>query len=188
MMRILSGEARGRRLQTPKPTPTVRPILARIKKSLFDIIRPRLKGSRFLDLYAGTGAVGLEALSEGAASASFVEKDPMCIRLLEANIASFGYKEKSRVNRRDVVRDLSFLPPPFDIIFMGPPYVNEQKNPLALTTPSLAAVFKANLLAEKGVIVAQHHKKEEVALPSETWEIFRTERYGDTVLDFVRTR
>src|SRR3954470_2966259 len=86
MLKILAGSAKGRSLQTPDNPRLVRPILGRIKKSLFDILTPRLPRSRFLDLYAGTGAVGLEALSRGATQATFVERDALCLKFLQANI------------------------------------------------------------------------------------------------------
>src|SRR3982751_2533197 len=85
-MRIIGGSAKRRSMKVPSAAQGVRPILIRIKKSLFDILRPRLEGCAFLDLYAGSGAVGIEALSRGAASVTFVESDPKAVRLLRRNL------------------------------------------------------------------------------------------------------
>lgn len=185
MMKILSGSARGRSIKTLPKDPLVRPILARIKKSVFDILRPRMKGCAFLDLYAGTGAVGLEALSEGAASAVFVERDPKCVRVIHENIAHFKFPQPATVYRLDATQDLSPLPKPFDLIFMGPPYIDSARNMLALVQPTLDAIHKAGILAPRGVVIAQHHKTENVT-PASGWQIIRTEPYSETVVDFLQ--
>lgn len=186
MMKIQGGKAKGRILRTLPYSPHVRPILARVRKSLFDILRPRLTGARFLDLFAGTGSVGLEALSQGVDWTSFVERDGRCVQLIEENIRMLGFEGKCAVYRRDLSGNVAFLAGPFDIIFMGPPYKDLEKAPLALVTPTLAKIDESNLLKEQGLIVAQHHKKEQINLPSEKWEIFRVEKYGDTILSFIR--
>src|SRR5438552_16619526 len=86
-MRIIAGTARKRSLKSPAASLGVRPILARIKKSLFDILRPRLEGSEFLDLYAGSGAVGIEALSRGAKTVTFVDANPNCLSIIRQNLS-----------------------------------------------------------------------------------------------------
>ena len=187
MLKVIAGEVKGRTLFTLS-SPHVRPILAQVKKSLFDIIRNRLPRARFLDLYAGSGAVGIEALSRGAAYAVFVERDQSCLRLLRKNLEKFNYLEKSSVYRLDATGDLSILPGPFDVIFMGPPYKDEGKMPLALVAPTLAALHRHRLLQPSGLIIAQHHKKEHFQEPIEDWAVTRTERYGDTVLTFIGPR
>ncbi len=185
MMKILSGSARGRRIKTLPKDPLVRPILARIKKSVFDILRFRMKGSRFLDLYAGTGAVGLEALSEGAASAVFVEQDPKCVKLIHENIDHFKFNEQAEVFRLNATQDLSPLPKPFDLIFMGPPYIDAAKNMIKLVQPTIDAIHKAGLLAPNGIIIAQHHKSEKVESTA-AFEIRREENYSETIVTFLK--
>jgi 16S rRNA (guanine966-N2)-methyltransferase len=186
-LRIQSGLAKGRKLKSPPKDAYVRPILARIKKSLFDILRPCLSGARFLDLYSGTGAVGLEALSQGAASASFVEMDRRLCAVIEANAEVLKKADKIHVHQENVVKGLKWLTNegPFDIIFLGPPYVDEQKRHLALTAPTLAVIMEAQLLAPNGLIIGQHHKKEPVPVP-EGLDFFRQNKYGDSVLSFFR--
>jgi 16S rRNA (guanine(966)-N(2))-methyltransferase RsmD len=186
MLKILAGTAKGRSLKTPDNPRLVRPILGRIKKSLFDILTPRLPKSRFLDLYAGTGAVGLEALSRGAQHATFVERDSLCLKFLQDNITHLGFDASATIVRANITANVSFMTGPFDLIFMGPPYKAEDKTPLALVHPTLASIAKNNLLAQGGVIIAQHHNKEQVASTPE-WNIVRQEHYGDSTVTFFKS-
>lgn len=185
MLKIIAGKGRGRVLATlPKGYP-VRPILWRIKKSLFDILTPRLTGCRFLDLYSGTGSVGLEALSRGASHATFVEKDSRCLALVRKNAGILEVGESASFFPFDVLGDLSGLPGPYDIIFMGPPYVDQKKCPLKLVEPTLANVARYGLLKPTGLIAAQHHKKEEINDVPQDWAVVREETYGDSVVSFI---
>ncbi|MFA6318545.1 MAG: RsmD family RNA methyltransferase, partial [Elusimicrobiota bacterium] len=124
-MRIIGGHLRGRRIPTGGRVEGLRPISGRIKQSLFDILKERVGGSRFLDLFAGTGAVGIEALSRGAACAVFVELDRRHVESLEKNITLAGLGAKARAVRGSAVDDLSWLAyragtAQFDLIFTGP--------------------------------------------------------------------
>ena len=189
-MRILAGEHRGRPFKSvPKSFP-VKPISSRIKKSLFDILRPWLAGAKFLDLYAGTGSVGLEALSRGAESVFFVDRDKRCLAVIEENLKALGAAGKGRTSFGDVLQDLSWVPyragvAAFDVIFLGPPYRDEEDRPLHYSTPSLNRVIEANLIADGGIVLVQHHVKEDVQVPA-GWERWRREKYGDTFMDFHR--
>lgn len=190
-MRIIAGELRGRRIRIIKG-PRVRPISGRIKQPLFDILTPRLPGTRFLDLFAGTGAVGLEALSRGAGFVFFVELAVECVRLIQANLESLGLASRAKVHPGNALADLSWVSfrsgvPRYDIVFMGPPYKTAQKAPLAYVTPTLGRILEADLLSPGGVIISQHHVKEK-AEPPETLELFRREKYGDTFLSFYRVK
>ena len=189
-MRIMAGGSRGRWFKSvPKEFP-VKPISARIKKSVFDILRPRLSGARFLDLYAGTGAVGLEALSRGAASCTFVDNDKRCLALIEENLKRLGLAAAGRAVYGGCTQDLSWLPfrgglAAYDLIYCDPPYRDQSNAPLNLGTASLARVAEAGLLDPAGWCLLQRHKKEAVETPA-GWERFRVERYGDTEVDFFR--
>lgn len=186
-MRVQSGSARGRSIKALPSGPEVRPILARIRKSLFDILRPRLAGSRFLDLFAGTGTVGIEALSNGASSAVFVDASPQSCRMIEKNLDVLGFRDRARVVRADVVGQLNLLRgTPFDIIFMGPPYKDQDRLPLALTVPAVRAVDQNELLGVNGIVIGQHHKKEPVTDLPAGWKIYRQNAYGDSTLTFFR--
>ena len=185
-LKILSGDAKGRVLKTLRADDlSIRPMLGRIKKSLFDIIRPRLQGAEFLDLFAGTGAVGLEALSNGARRVVFVEQSPVSLKLIRENLDLLGYGARGVIQRADITKGLDWLKLQFDVIFMGPPYKDEKKRPLLLTTPALLSIADSGLVANGGWIICQHHKKEPVRSPG-AFEIFRQEQYGDTVVTFLR--
>jgi 16S rRNA (guanine(966)-N(2))-methyltransferase RsmD len=170
-------------MKVPSAAQGVRPILSRIKKSLFDILTPRLADARFLDLFAGSGAVGIEALSRGAASATFIDRNPVCLGVIRQNLSRLQLYERARVVRADITRDLTVAGGPYDLIFLGPPYHDEKWNALHLTNPTLSAITRANLLVPEGLIIGQHHQKEEnVQHPA--YVMVRRENYGDTCLSF----
>jgi len=190
MVRIIAGKLRGRHIKGPGKDLGVRPISGRIKQSLFDILSGLVPGARVLDLFAGTGAVGIEALSRGAAFAFLVDLDRRCTELIARNLAAAGFADRGRVHFGNALGDLSWIPfrsqtEQFDIIFLGPPYKDERKRPLALSTPALAKAAEAGLLAPQGWAVCQHHVKEEAQAPA-GWVMVRREKYGDTYLDFFR--
>ena len=122
-LRIVGGAARGRRLRSPTGA-TLRPTSARVREALFDIIQARIQGARFLDLFAGTGAVGIEALSRGAAAAVFVESSRAAGRLIEKNLVACGFTDRGTVVSEPLPAALRRLKtqPPFDLIFADPPY------------------------------------------------------------------
>lgn len=185
-LRILGGEARGRILKTLKEDDlSVRPLLGRIKKSLFDILQFKIQNTKFLDLYAGTGAVGIEALSRGCSFVDFVEASNKSIELIEQNLKMLGWGSRGKIYKADITGGLGFLRQQYNIIFMGPPYKDEKKKMLALTTATLNAVCNANLLLPDGIIISQHHIKEQVAIPPEI-EKYRQEKYGDTIINFYK--
>ncbi len=180
-MRIIAGEARGRRLQTLKGSAT-RPTADRVKESLFSILGPRCAGALVLDLYAGTGNLGLEALSRGAHKAVFVDASEAAVRVIRSNISELGYADRAEVQRSDAqgaVGRLGAAAAKFDLVFLDPPY--EQ----GLIIPTLQAIVRAGILADSGVIIAEHSRREEVG-PASELSIRRQERYGDTVLTFMQ--
>jgi 16S rRNA (guanine966-N2)-methyltransferase len=182
-MRIIGGSARRRTIKSPSSAAGVRPILGRIKKSLFDILRPRLENARFLDLYAGSGSVGIEALSRGAAHVTFVDLNPLSLSVIRQNLSKLQLFDQARVVKSDATRALEHLGGPFDLIFMGPPYHDAKWNALALTNPTLHAIARSRILAPGGWVIGQHHAKEIVA-PDPHWKVLREEHYGDTRLTF----
>jgi 16S rRNA (guanine(966)-N(2))-methyltransferase RsmD len=190
-MRVIAGKLRGRRLKSvPKDYVKVRPISGRIKQSMFDIIAGIVPGSRFLDVFAGTGAVGMEALSRGAGFVFFIEMDRRCVAVIEENIALGGFTERAKVHPGNALGELSWVAyrsgqPQYDIVFLGPPYKDEAKRALSFSTPALARVAEAKLLAPRGWLICQHHMKEEVLAPAGL-ALIRREKYGDTFLDFYR--
>ncbi|OGR97357.1 MAG: hypothetical protein A2902_00525 [Elusimicrobia bacterium RIFCSPLOWO2_01_FULL_64_13] len=188
---ILGGALKRRSLGSVPEGLHTRPILARIKKSLFDILSPRMEGASFLDLFAGSGSVGLEALSRGAGKVVFVDRDARCARWIEKSLAGIvrslppGGIGAARVVRADVLSGLGWLNEEFDLIFSGAPYVDESKKPLRFIGDVLNLIDGRGLLAKGGWFIAQHHFREP-ADPPPGWEVFRRERYGESWLTFFR--
>jgi 16S rRNA (guanine966-N2)-methyltransferase len=178
-MQVIAGIAKGRKLKS-LPGLSTRPILARIKKSLFDIIRLPVIDAAFLDLYAGTGAVGIEALSRGAKLAVFIEKDPTAIKVIRDNLQMTGFSAKGQALQSNVFDLLPKLGQVYNIIFVGPPYK------LGVTQDTILNIDKNQVLAKDGLIVAQHHFKEPLEIKIGGLYMYRQERYGDTRLSFYR--
>ena len=171
-MRIVAGEWGGRRIQAP-PGRGTRPTTGRVREAWMSTVAPRLPGARVLDLFAGSGALGLEALSRGAASATFVEQDAKAIAILRANVATLGADEAAEVVRGDALRFARGLDADaFDVAFADPPYAKGFAAELAET---FAAVPFAGLLCIE-------HAKDDV-LPE--LAAARTKRYGDTSITFI---
>ena len=173
-MRIITGTARGCRLKTPKGEAT-RPTADRIKESLFNILGRRVEAAHVLDLFAGTGALGLEALSRGAASALFV--DERTASLIEENATKTRLLERAEVVRADVLRILTRLGGAgrsFDLIFCDPPYRQ------GLWEKVLSSVDREGLLAPGGCMIVEHGAEEEALPALENLRCVREERYGKT--------
>lgn len=188
-MRIIAGDLRGRRLTSIKD-PGLRPISDRIKQSLFDIITGLIEGSSFLDLFAGTGAVGIEALSRGAAHAFFVESNSRCLKVIRENLAQFNLTDRGRAEPGNALGDLSWIAhrggmERYDLVFMGPPYKDLEKRPLDYTSKILANIAASTILAPQGLIICQHHVKESITCP-DLLKMVRREKYGDSNLSFHR--
>jgi 16S rRNA (guanine966-N2)-methyltransferase len=181
-MRIIGGEARGRVVRLPAGS-RIRPTADRVKESLFNILHS-VEGSSFLDLFAGSGNVGLEALSRGARFAAFVEKDRRLVRTLEENLLQLGFAARAEVIPADAERGLGRLVQRgnrFDIIFTDPPY----DQGLVLETLAWPDMKKA--LAENGIIVLQHSAREKPeGLQAQPWVLADQRRYGDTLLSFLK--
>ncbi len=189
-MRIIAGTARGRKLFSVSKKLPVKPISDRIKQSVFDIIRPKITGAVFLDLFAGTGNVSMEALSRGALKTVSAEKEIACLKAIKRNAEHLGFTDRATVLKADLLKPLAWLSAysegsGYDIIFMGPPYRDIKNTPLFFTGPVLKQIAEAKLLADDGLIVAQHHKKETFEVPP-ALQIIREEKYGDTVVHFLK--
>lgn len=182
-MRVIGGTDRGRRLGAPRGLKT-RPTADRVRVALFDILGPAVAGARVLDLFAGTGAVGIEALSRGAARAVFVERDRAALRVLRRNLAALRLsREHARVVAGDALAALPGLAAseqPFDLVFLDPPYTGD------LAPRTLAALAGSPLLRHGTRVVVQHFAR--VALPPLSGLAAGREprRLGDTTLTFFR--
>jgi 16S rRNA (guanine966-N2)-methyltransferase len=182
-MRVIGGRDRGRRLASPRGLRT-RPTADRVRVTLFDVLGPAVEGARVLDLFAGTGAVGIEALSRGATRVVFVERDPAALRALRANLAALrASRGEARVVAGDAVALLAELAReegPFDLVFLDPPYAT------TLAGRALAALAAAGACRPGGEIVVQHSTR--TALPAVPGLVphRRARRFGDTALTFLR--
>ena len=178
-MRVIAGTCKGRRLVAPKGTRT-RPALDRIKESIFSILFD-VSGQKVLDLFAGSGSVGIEALSRGAIHATFVENDSAALRALTSNIISCGFEKLSTIMKQDVSRALDKLAKhnsSYDLIFVDPPY---SKN---LVNKTLAKLGASNLTHKGTRIVVEHHPKEPIEEIAGL-VLTDTRKYGQTLISFL---
>lgn len=182
-MRVIAGMAKGRNLK-PVPGKGTRPISDRVKESVFNILRWQVPDSRFLDLFAGTGGVGIEALSRGAAEAVFVEKESKAVRVLRENLRTTGLAGQARVIQEDVFRFLLLANQAvgpadrFDVIYVAPPQYQD------LWAQAVVALEGHPLLAPEGIVVVQIFPKEYRALPLEDLVLTDQRKYGSTMLCF----
>lgn len=121
-MRVISGMARGRKLQSPDEGGDIRPTTDKVKESVFNIIQFNIEGRRFLDLFAGSGQMGIEALSRGANQAVFVDKSNRSLNIVRSNIEKIGLEERSKIVNRDALSFLAINLDKFDIAYLDPPY------------------------------------------------------------------
>lgn len=180
-MRIIGGKLRGRRLATI-PGKSIRPTADRVKEALFNILADRLPGSAVLDLFAGTGALALEALSRGAQSALFVDNRQKALDVLRLNIQSLGLADHTRVVRWDIARNLNCLRgmiPRFDLVFIDPPYHT------GLIRPSLVNLCSSRAMADGAVIVVEHGYQDPVPEDLPALTIMDRRRYAKTLVSFL---
>jgi 16S rRNA (guanine966-N2)-methyltransferase len=182
--RVIAGSARGTRLAAPGPG--TRPMGDRVKEALFAILEPELRGSRVLDLFAGSGAGGIEAMSRGAAFAIFVERDPGAARIIAENLRRVHVEARAFVVRADAIAYLTGRAGsdgPFDIVLIDPPYAEPQLIDAALA--SLVAGM-ATLLSTRAWVVAKHFWRTPPPPVSGLLASVRTRRFGETALTFYR--
>jgi 16S rRNA (guanine966-N2)-methyltransferase len=173
-MRVIAGEFRSRVLKT-LPGTDVRPTPDRLRESLFSILSPHLEGAVFLDAYAGTGSVGIEALSRGASRVVFIEKNRAAMLVLRENLGSLGIGARAEVVSGRTVSLISRYPA--DIVFLDPPYPLEGEY-----TGALTALGKA----PQGLVIAQHATRFELAESYGELARFRVLKQGDNSLSFYR--
>jgi 16S rRNA (guanine966-N2)-methyltransferase len=203
-MRVVTGEAKGRKLKAPKTMGT-RPIIDRVKTALFDILADEVEEARFLDLFGGTGSVGIEALSRGATRATFIEMNYPVLKLLRENLAITRLADRAETLHGDSFKFLqNYQSQPveqskpqrpafpgagqqrlYDIIYVAPPQYME------MAARALALIDSSTLFADPGLVIVQIHPKERAGVAAVQCEhlVLRDERrYGSTLLMFYRTR
>jgi 16S rRNA (guanine(966)-N(2))-methyltransferase RsmD len=176
-MRIIAGALKGRRIEAPK-WEGLRPTSDRLRETLFNVLAPRIEGARFLDAYAGTGAVGIEALSRGASHVTFVEQDPRAARLIEQNLARCGVRDRYAIIRAGFAGASQRLDGPFEIVFLDPPYGGAE------LIASLETA--APLISDNALLVVEHARRD--AAPEQIGGLVRMRELvqGDSALAFYR--
>lgn len=180
-MRVISGVAKGRRLFAPKGMET-RPITSKIKESLFNIWQTKIKGAFFLDLFAGSGSMGVEALSRGAEKVVFVEKSRSAVEVIKKNLAVCGFHNGYELYRDDVFRRINLLSQrqdKFDIVYLDPPFTKPE-----IFVPVIESLGNAKILTSEGMAVIRIRK--DIAFPETIGNLcrFRQKIYGISVINF----
>lgn len=186
-MRVIAGKYKGRRLNAPDNY-DIRPTSDKAKEALFSILTMELYGSRVLDLFAGTGSLGIEALSRGAGSCCFADASRAALNLIKANLAHCGVEEETKVLAGDYKKVIAHLASkivdgleqPFDIILLDPPYGK------GLLTDALERISESGILAEGGVIAAEHRKEEDLPDTIGRFQKEKERRYGIVKLSFYQ--
>lgn len=175
-LRVAGGEAKGRRLKAPK---NIRPTQGLVKQAIFNMIGPRLEGATVLDLFSGSGALGIEALSRGAAHVTFVDREPRGLAILRQNLDALGFKARAQVVRGDVVRWLEASPAAVkaaNFIVLDPPYED-------------VVLDKALKVLDREVtnatVLVEHSRRQSLPDLSQL-HVDRERRYGDTVVTVLR--
>ena len=182
MIRVIGGAFKGRQLKMVR-SPLVRPMPAKIKEALFNIsaVKEKVRGAAVLDGFAGTGSIGIEALSRGAETAVFIEEFYPAVKTIKLNLAKCEAEDRGRVIHREFNRaviDLGKQKAAFDLIFLDPPYrLLDERNPLKV-------IKKRSILKPKGIIILRHFFK---TVPNQThFKLFRSKTIGDDTLSFFR--
>jgi 16S rRNA (guanine966-N2)-methyltransferase len=182
-MRVIAGEAKGRRLTGPRSA-RLRPTTDRVREALFSALGAGVAGARVLDLYAGSGALGIEALSRGAASAVFVDADPGAVETVRANLALTGLADRAAVVRQTAERYVATPPAePFDLVLMDPPYAG------GVPSAVLAALATKGFLASEAEVVLEVRDQPDRAGDHPDvggLRVVSRRRYGDSALVFLR--
>jgi len=177
-MRVIAGSHRGRRLSGPRGT-TLRPTSDKVREALFSILGTRTPGSRFLDLYAGTGAVGIEALSRGATIVTFVESDPKAVQIMRKNLTACGMLNQAVVRvgpTQTFLRQPQSWDGPYDVLFADPPYADGEAVELVLRS------WHLGLLSSEALMIIEQDARAHMPAETDRARLMRRYDYGDTAL------
>ena len=177
-MRVITGTARGRRLKELEGMET-RPTTDRVKEGLFSAIQFEIEGRKVLDLFAGTGQLGIECLSRGAASAVFVDRRADAVKLIRENLKLTELADRARVVAGDSMEFLKSLKERFDIVLLDPPYA------AGLLEPAIAHLTAFDLLNPHGIIVAEHPAERSLQPPAAPYRVRRAYRYGKIAVTVI---
>jgi 16S rRNA (guanine966-N2)-methyltransferase len=177
-MKVTGGSERGRQLKTTSGT-SVRPTSDKVKQALFNILGERVGGAVFLDLFAGAGGIGIEALSRGAERVTFVDVSHDSLRVVMQNIEELGLGNRSEVVLLQAELFLKKPSGPYDIVFLDPPYADNMR-------PLLELLAGAGVLMPDSIVITEHFKKQSSPGNAGCLTLYREARYGDTVLAFYK--
>jgi 16S rRNA (guanine966-N2)-methyltransferase len=181
-MRIIGGNLKGKKLAAVRGM-DIRPTADRTREAIFNIIAAKVDGANILDLFAGTGAFGLEALSRGAATAVFIDNASQAIKTIEKNITACRVQDRARVIRWDIIRNLHCLGfaaiTAFDIVFLDPPY---HHNAVIATLSNLVHTEK---LISGAIVIAEHAPSETITDPPDGLALIDQRKYGKTLVSFL---
>ena len=180
-MRIIGGTLKGKGL-SPIRGNSIRPTADRLRESIFDILSDRVQGTTVLDLFSGTGALGIEALSRGAAFAVFIDKYKSAILLIEKNICSCAFEKKTKIIQWNITKNLRCIDsfrPAFDLVFMDPPY-----SQMTLSR-TLKNIHASNSLQKGALLVIEHSLLEPIDLELGQFSITDQRKYGKTLVSFL---
>ena len=175
-LRVTGGESRGRRLRSPR---NIRPTQGIVKEAIFNIVAAHVEGARVLDLFAGSGAIGIEALSRGAEHVTFVDREERGLAILRQNLDALGFKQRARIVRADVARWIESSPDELaaaNLVFLDPPYGDQ------VFDRALQAIDRSSSGA---TVVAEYSRRQQLPALSRL-RLGREHRYGDTMLAVLR--
>lgn len=179
-MRVIAGEAKGRRLKVPSGA-TFRPSAERVRAALFSMLDASgTEMGRALDLYAGTGAIGIEALSRGAGWADFVERDRTMARAISENLTNTRLEERGQVHMMDAGKAVEALSGPYNVIFMDPPYADESVDQV------IDRIGERGLCAEDGLVIVEHARRRPLDGKYGKLVLQKEKSYGDTMLSIFQ--
>lgn len=193
-MRIISGSAKGRKILSPKNEGRItekgeikatRPTLDRVKESMFNILGHKVYDAAVLDMFAGTGSLGLECASRGAKKVVFLERFKETYDILLENVNKLGFTGVSKVYMKDsyeFIKSLASSGEKFDIIFVDPPYLNH------MVDKAVKLIAEFDLLNADGVIVTKYDREEPIYRPEEKYELIDERKYGNTIIAFYQRR
>jgi 16S rRNA (guanine966-N2)-methyltransferase len=179
-MRITGGTSKGRNLKVPAGS-RVRPTSDKVKQALFNILGEKVNKSAFLDLFAGAGGIGIEALSRGAERVVFVDDARDSLHVIRKNIELIGFSKRAAIVGAKAEKYLKKVSERFDIVFLDPPYTHEQE-------PVLNLIAESGILEPDAIVVAEHFKKQPSPKQAGALMLSREAVYGDTVLAFYQFR
>lgn len=180
-VRIIGGRLKGRKLIRPNGL-AIRPTADRTREAIFNILGPTVIGAKVLDLFAGTGAFGIEAISRGAHAAVFVENDDNALSIIARNLQVFKLGEKSKVFKLDVLKNLDYISlddTKFGIIFLDPPYGK------GMVSVVLNAINDSIEVAQDTVVIVEHALTEPISTGNDTFQLYDQRRYGNSLVSFL---